>query len=268
MSGRQTLSNPEVPAYPLKDPLPNPRAGLAATVRSTELRLSGELVLSVQPLRPDELGDVLVDPNVDLRVRRRIPALLAADPSRRAVEVLTVCITDRRFEVRYRCGRALARLLVGSPGLTVDPGIIFDAVRREAALGRHVWESQRLLDRLEKTDEDSFVDEFLRNRAGRSLEHAFTLLSLVLPREPLQIAFRSLQTDDQQMQGTALEYLDGILPARIRERLWPYLEHRPMVRSARPREEVIAELLRSHRSITLNLESLYQRNTASAPTAG
>ena len=98
--------------------------------------------------------------------------------------------------------------------------------------------------------------------------HVFTLLALVLPREPLQIASRSLQTDDQQLQGTALEYLDGILPARIRERLWPYLEHRPTVRSARPREEVIAELLRSHRSITINLESLYQRNAASASSAG
>ena len=82
----------------------------------------------------------------------------------------------------------------------------------------------------------------------------------MLPREPLQIAFRSLQTDDQYLQGTALEYLDGILPARIRERLWPFLEHRPAVRSARPREEVIAELLKSHQSITLNLEALYRRN--------
>jgi DNA-binding LytR/AlgR family response regulator len=31
---------------------------------------------------------------------------------------------------------------------------------------------------------------------------------------------------------------------------------------------VIAELLRSHRSIIINLESLHQRNAASAPTAG
>jgi hypothetical protein len=100
------------------------------------------------------------------------------------------------------------------------------------------------------------LDEFIRDRAGTSLGHVFTLLALVLPREPLQIAFRSLQTDDQQLQGTALEYLDGMLPSRIRQRLWPYLEHRPAVRTGRPREEVIAELLRSHRSITLNLEAL------------
>ena len=84
----------------------------------------------------------------------------------------------------------------------------------------------------------------------------------MLPREPLQIAFRSLQTDDEQLQGTALEYLDGVLPARIRERLWPFLEAPPGVRSARPREEVIADLLRSNHSIMLNLEELQRRERA------
>jgi hypothetical protein len=120
-----------------------------------------------------------------------------------------------------------------------------------------VWESRRLLDGVPNTEALSALDEFIRDRAGTSLGHVFTLLALVLPREPLQIAFRSLQTDDQHLQGTALEYLDGILPARIRERLWPYLERRPSVRSARPRDEVIADLLRSHRSITVSLEGLY-----------
>jgi hypothetical protein len=46
-------SAPNAPTVP--DPRPNPRAGLVATARSAELRLSGELEVSVQPLRfPDE----------------------------------------------------------------------------------------------------------------------------------------------------------------------------------------------------------------------
>jgi len=77
-----------------------------------------------------------------------------------------------------------------------------------------------------------------------------------LPREPLQIAFRSLHTDNEQLQGTALEYLDGVLPAAIRQRLWPFIERRPARRPARPREEVMADLLRSNQSIMLNLQEL------------
>ncbi len=49
---------------------------------------------------------------------------------------------------------------------------------------------------------------------SQSLAHVFTLLSLVLPREPLQIAFRSLHADDRQLRGTALEYLEGVFSRR------------------------------------------------------
>ena len=94
---------------------------------------------------------------------------------------------------------------------------------QEVAVGRPVWESRRLLDGFAS---ESPLDAFVRDRAGESLAHVFTLLSLVLPREPLQIAFRSLHTDDEHLQGTALEYLEGVLPAPIRQRLWPFLERR------------------------------------------
>ena len=50
-------------------------------------------------------------------------------------------------------------------------------------------------------------------RAGQSLAHVFTLLSLVLPSQPLQIAFRSLHSQNSRLRGTALEYLEGVLPA-------------------------------------------------------
>jgi hypothetical protein len=141
-------------------------------------------------------------------------------------------------------------------------------VRREAAAGRQVWDSQRLLDQLEKRDEDSFVDEFLRERAGRSLEHAFTLLSLVLPREPLQIAFRGLHAGDPMLRGTALEYLESVLPPSVRELLWPYLEpdrtKRRIPQLPRDRDEVLNDLLRSNQSIQINLDALRERRGAEA----
>jgi hypothetical protein len=139
-------------------------------------------------------------------------------------------------------------------------------VLREVTVGRPVWESRHLLD---GGANDSPIDHFVRDRAGASLAHVFSLLSLVLPREPLQIAFRSLHTDDQYLRGTALEYLEGVLPAAIRERLWPFLEHQksPVAPGTRPTDEVIAELLRSHNSIVLNLEEL-RRAALTATPAG
>ena len=75
----------------------------------------------------------------------------------------------------------------------------------------------------------------------------------------MQLAFRGLQTDDAHLRGTSLEYLDSVLPAPIRQRLWPFLEHQPGRLSSKNREEAIAALLRSNRSIELNLEELRRR---------
>jgi hypothetical protein len=75
------------------------------------------------------------------------------------------------------------------------------------------------------------------------------------------MAFRSLHTDDEQLQGTALEYLDGVLPSAIRQRLWPFIERGAVKRPSRPRAEVIAELLQSNHSIALNLQELKQRTS-------
>jgi hypothetical protein len=89
------------------------------------------------------------------------------------------------------------------------------------------------------------------------LTHVFTLLGLILPREPLRIAYRGLNTTDTHLRGTALEYLEGVLPSAIRKPLWPFLEgNRVPTPTPRPRDAVLEELLRSDESILLNLEHL------------
>jgi hypothetical protein len=237
--------------------------------------LADHAVYALRKVAEEHVGaleDALIDPNQDFAVRRRLVRVFSVCVSQRAADALMFGLDDARFDVRFQAARSLTEVLEKNPGVVIDARRVFDAVEREAGVGRPVWESRRLLDGVSGTEALSALDEFIRDRAGTSLGHVFTLLALVLPREPLQIAFKSLQTDDQQLHGTALEYLDGVLPARIRERLWPYLERRPTVRSARPRDEVIADLLRSHRSITLNLEALYsaareQRDADATTTA-
>jgi hypothetical protein len=218
----------------------------------------------VAPERVGELIDALVDPNQDFAVRRRLPRVLSVCVSQRAVDGLLLGLDDLRFEVRYQCGRSLAAMAQRNPALVFDSQRIFEVVVRETNVGRPIWESRRLLDEVEAPQDEPFVDEFVRNRAGRSLTHVFTLLTLVLPSQPLQIAFRSLHTEDVQLRGTALEYLDGVLPAPIRDRLWPYIEVLgPSSRRARPREEILADLLRSNESIMMNLEDMRRRASSS-----
>ncbi len=85
-------------------------------------------------------------------------------------------------------------------------------------------------------------------------------MSLALPREPLKIAFRGLYTDDVNLRGTALEYLESILPGSIREGLWPFLEDDRGEKSASgSREQILADLMRSNQSIELNLAELRRK---------
>jgi hypothetical protein len=204
-----------------------------------------------------ELVDALVDPTRDFAIRRRLARVFSVCSTRRAADGLVLGLDDLRFEVRYQCARSLAAVVHRNAQIRIEPKVVFDVVEREVAVGRPVWESHRLLHALDSQEEHMFVDEFVKDRAGRSLAHVFTLLSLVFPPETLQIAYRGLQSTDRNLRGTALEYLESVLPAPIRARLWPFLEDtRPSSRPTRPREEILADLIRSNESIMLNIEAL------------
>jgi hypothetical protein len=211
--------------------------------------------------RVGELIDALLDPNQPFAVRRRLARVFSVCVSQRAVDGLLLGLEDLRFEVRFQCGRSLAAILEKNGRVRIDKERVFDVVRKEVAVGRPVWQSHRLLDNVD-TEQRSFVDEFLKDRAGQSLAHVFTLLSLVLPTAPLQIAYRGLHTDDPKLRGTALEYLEGVLPQDLSQRLWPFLgrdQQQQAPRDVRARDEILADLLRSNESIMLNLEELRRR---------
>jgi ATP:ADP antiporter, AAA family len=209
--------------------------------------------------RVGELVDALLDPNQPFAVRRRLARAFSVCVSQRAVDGLLLGLEDLRFEVRFQCGRSLASIVEKNPRIRIERERVFDVVRRELAVSRPVWQSHRLLDTVDPEDR-SFVDEFLKDRAGQSLAHMFTLLTLVLPTAPLQIAYRGLHTNDPKLRGTALEYLEGVLPQDLFQRLAPFLGNETQApHDARPREEILADLLRSNESIMLNLEELRRR---------
>jgi hypothetical protein len=223
-----------------------------------------EVVTALKRVAEEHVGqfvDALVDPNQPFAVRRRLARVFGVCVSQRAADALLVGLDDLRFEVRFHCGRSLAAIVERSAFVRIDAARVFDIVRREVAVGRPVWEGNRLLD---EADGGRFVDMIVKRRAGQSLAHVFTLLSLVLPSVPLQVAYKGLQTDDRALRGTALEYLEGVLPRDIRDRLWPFLGDdvvRPQP-SVRSREQVLDELLRSNESIMINLQELRQRMTS------
>ncbi len=172
-----------------------------------------------------QLVDALLAESSPAAIRRRIPRVLSTCLSQRAADGLVLGLDDELFEVRDWCGVALLSITEKAPDIVIESATIFAAARREAEL-----------------DGTSTA-----MRGTRHLEHIFRVLSLTLDREPLQLAFRALGLDDELLRGTALEYLDNVLPADLHELIGPQLGKRPSPspkrRPARPRAEIVEELL-------------------------
>ena len=56
-----------------------------------------------------------------------------------------------------------------------------------------------------------------------TIDHIFRLLALVHAQEPLQIAYRALNSRDEHLRQTSLEYLE-VLPYQVWHRILPLFE--------------------------------------------
>ncbi len=200
------------------------------------------------------LVDHLTNPDVEFAVHRRIPRILARCDSQLAVQGLLAGLADARFEVRFRCSRALDVLVQRKPDLKVPADAVFAAVERELQVARPIWDSRRMIDKRDSSDPDAYLDEIVRKRADQSLEHVFSLFATVLPREPVKIAFRALHTEDKALQGLAIEYLNSVLPVQLREHLWVVIGLQAPVQDQDTHRDPLGELLQSHESLMLRID--------------
>jgi hypothetical protein len=134
-----------------------------------------------------QLSDFLLDSTTDVIVRCKLPEIIAEEGGQRAVQALIAGLDDIHLEVRFQCGRALDTLRQRH-GVEYEADVLYEIIERE----------------LSKSPD---------------LEHVFSLIGVVLPREPVRVAFEALGASDPQLRGLALEYLESALPSHISERL-------------------------------------------------
>ncbi|HEY8234790.1 MAG TPA: hypothetical protein VIJ10_19130 [Vicinamibacteria bacterium] len=146
----------------------------------------------VAPRVTGQLVDALLDPAADPVVRRRVPRVLKACPTARAAFGLQLALDDPAFDVRAASAAALAAIHERSGVVRVTREEVLTRVRRELDSGETV---------------------------ERQIPQIYALLSLVLERGPLQIAWAAMKGDDRSLRGTALEYLANVLPEDVFKRL-------------------------------------------------
>jgi len=166
--------------------------------------VAAEAVRALRKMGPritGQLVDVLLDANEDFAVRRRVPRVLGDFNSQRAVDGLIEGLSANRFEIRFRSAQALAKIKVRNPNVVMDAENITKAVQRELEAGTR-QESKGIV----------------------TMNHVFRLLALIYPCEPLWAAHRGLESQDDHLRRTSLEYLENVLPAPVWQRIVPAFE--------------------------------------------
>jgi ATP:ADP antiporter, AAA family len=186
-----------------------------------------------------EMVSVLLDPDTPDVIRRRLPLALKSCPSAIARDGLLGALETFEFEIRLRCGRALLALTDEHPDLWKPFPAALSLVEREL------------------------------NDPGEThvlTEHIFNLLALALDREPVRIAARAFTTEDAYVRGTALEYLETVLPPRTFAALKPRLAAAGQLPArGRSATEVRADLIRAGTTMTVSLDELRRRLESAAP---
>ncbi len=96
------------------------------------------------PRIPGQLTDALLDPDVPMLARQRLPGVLEASHNPRSIDGLLLGMMDASFNVRYSCARALARMRLRSASLKIPRETVYSAIREELMASMEEWESRSM----------------------------------------------------------------------------------------------------------------------------
>lgn len=186
-----------------------------------------------------QVVDAMLDPGVAPIIRRRLPQVLAGSGSPMAILGLLHALNDSELDVRFRAAGALVRTREAHPDRMVPHDAIFRAALTEIGRSKAV---------LRQASDPAHT---------KSVELVFRILSLALEPEPLNLAQRAFRGSDPHLRGTALEYLETVLPADVVEALRPLVGRRSSP-TARPRtvKELESELLASSAAVSIDVAAL------------
>ena len=207
--------------------------------------------------------EALVDPLQPLAIQRRLARVLEASQDLRARDGIDRLLghgelsdggaADALFALRSECARSAARQIARSPALALSRERVVALVMRELGVDDEAWLRQGRRGEADSRHSALLGEPALR-RIPRNVEHLFTLLGLHFDRRLMASTLAGLYSDDPQLRGTALEYLEVALPGDVHRAMSARLEtlrDRSEASSGGPRQQeaIAAELLRSASAI-------------------
>lgn len=223
----------------LRQPFPPDLIGLALRWLPDD-SLARAVQAAIEPLAAHctgQLLDALLDRDQPLALRRRVPRLLTGVDGERVQRGLFAALDDPSFEIRDRCARALDSIVERNGKGVLSEAEILGVIERELKRGAP------LLATPSSSDSDATA-----RAGGKTVALVFVLLGLCFERSAIAVCLQAILGLDSNMRGTALEYLENVLPGPIHDELWPRLRAVRSERPKRSRQAIMQELLSASQS--------------------
>ncbi len=176
----------------------------------------------------DALEEALEAPGTDLATRRHLPRTISCIHTRRAAAILTRnLLRQADGVVRFKILRGLGRLAAVDPLLVQDRAPVVEATLATARR-LHLYQAWRaVLERGQAADERRATDcgrllvTILVDKRRLGMERLFRLLAILHPRDKLADVYGAVVHDGRQARANAIEILDNLLPAKLRDWVIP-----------------------------------------------
>jgi hypothetical protein len=213
---RQLLARPQLDVRLAAFVVPHLASDSLAKPALSALRTMGQDVVGL-------LADVMLSTAQPLAVRRRVPHVLRTLRGPRVASALARALEADALEVRYRAALALLEVTRDQRELLPESKEVFTLALAE-------------IERGPLTEQSS--------------DHLFALLSLCTTRGSLELVRQGLKSEDGKLRGTALEYLESLLPEPVCVPIVAALARQIEPRAAEARSELdlLDELKRSIRT--------------------
>ncbi len=172
------------------------------------------------------LRKVLANPQEDLRIRRRIPAVLVLSGSELALSALIEQTRTRDPELRSAAARAASRLRERNPDWAINRHVVHEVLGAEIDAAH--------TDELLATAVSRYQNEIhpvcgllaasLHDRLGRRIRILGDLLTVMAPGVGIRTAWVGLRSKTPSIRSHAVELLDNLLSDQELRRVLPLVE--------------------------------------------
>lgn len=169
------------------------------------------------------LHDYMVDGDVDVETRVRIPVIMAATPTQLTVDVLVHSLNRVTTPVRNGVIRALSKLHAADDSFTFNASVIEKAIQNEVEHYAALRQIARLI-RRGKLNGSSATTDQLRRCCEEALERIFRLLGLRYDQRDIYTAYLGLTGNDASLKASAVEFVDNLVEWSTSRYLMPLLD--------------------------------------------